>query len=352
MKINRNNYEVFFIDFYDGKLTDMLKLEMELFLEENPDLKEEFEAFENITINTNKVSFSAKQELKRKEIVEVNGIDEENYESAFIAWHEDELNADEKALLLSFLEKNPHLDKEFQLHALLLLKKDRVVFEGKELLRKKAYIGYYWYGAAAALLLLFTAGFFLNQNKSIQSQIRSEIAYLPSATISDGIALSNISFQLIPVQRILMNTELPRPEPIENESSITMLTSIVPSANLIELNQSIYLLDWEFDETTLLAGIEAPKKRGLLAQVFRKNVEDVTENLGIENAMADQSKKMKKDPGFVKFLDGSLTVFNTITGSDTELVKNYDKEGNLRTYSLAGQTLAVSRKIPPASLSD
>ena len=39
MKINRNNYEVFFIDFYDGKLTDMQQLEMELFLESHPDLK-------------------------------------------------------------------------------------------------------------------------------------------------------------------------------------------------------------------------------------------------------------------------------------------------------------------------
>ena len=41
MNINRNNYELFFIDFYDGNLTDAQKHELDLFLEENSDLKEE-----------------------------------------------------------------------------------------------------------------------------------------------------------------------------------------------------------------------------------------------------------------------------------------------------------------------
>ena len=41
MKINRNNYEMYFIDYLDGVLSPDLVSELLLFLDENPDLKEE-----------------------------------------------------------------------------------------------------------------------------------------------------------------------------------------------------------------------------------------------------------------------------------------------------------------------
>ncbi len=347
MKINRNNYEIFFIDFYDGRVTDAGKHEMELFLAENPDLKEEFDAFENITIDSTIISYTAKQDLKKQEIAEVDGLNEDNYENAFIAWYENDLIAKERASLLSFLSTNQQLEKEFKLHATLKLKQDNLVFESKEILKKKAYIAYYWYGVAAALLMLFAVSFFLNQNKSNSSRVHIEIAHLPSITIEDEITEINVSVQPVWEQRNSEIVELPALEHSETEPSVTALTSIKPSANILEQNLSVYYIDKEYTgEKIALSNIDAPKKRGLLAQFFRKNVEDVTENLGINNALSDHSVMKKKDPGFVKFLDGSLVVFNTITGSDTELVKNYDNEGNLRTYTLEGQTLIVNRKLP------
>ena len=140
--------------------------------------------------------------------------------------------------------------------------------------------------------------------------------------------------------------QLPTPERFE-EANIQTLAAIEPASNLLKQNMPVHLIEWEYaSETILLADVETPKKRGLLAQFFRKNVTEVSENLGIDNARAENSDKEKKDTGFVKFLGGSLAVFNTITGSDTELVKNYDNEGNLRNYSLEGQTFVVNRKLP------
>ena len=68
MRINRNNYEIFFIDFYDNKLTPAQKLEVELFLESNPDLKAEFEEFENVTIIETAAKYEPKLDLKKPEI--------------------------------------------------------------------------------------------------------------------------------------------------------------------------------------------------------------------------------------------------------------------------------------------
>jgi len=350
MKINRNNYEVFIIDYYDGKLTDVQQLEMELFLEGNPDLKAAFEAFEDITIDDSDISFSSKQALKKTEIVEVDRIHEDNYEEAFIAFYENDLKADERASLLAFIQANPHLEKEFQSHASLLLKKEDIVFEDKDSLKKRAYIGYYWYGAAAALLVFLALGFFLIQNRPTPSPDRYEIAKIEPATISNSIK-SNTSSQLIVRSWKEQALQLPLPESF-GEEKIQLLATMQPDINLLQKNVPD-LIEWNYtDQTILLANVEEPRKRGFLAQFFRKNVVDVTESLGIENAMADRSDKKKKDPGFVKFLDGSLTVFNTITGSDAELVKNYDNQGNLKNYSLEGQSFVVNRKLPAGRSSD
>jgi tellurite resistance protein len=350
MKINRNNYEVFFIDFYDGKLTDAQQLEMELFLERHPDLKMEFDEFESITVDAAKISFSQKRALKKPEIVEVAGIHEDNYEEAFIAWYENDLSADEKASLMSFIKANPHLDKEFQSHKSLLIKKEDVVFEDKEALKKRGYIGYYWYGVAAALLIFLAVSFFLDQKKPAPTPVRFEMAKIEPATISNAIKI-HASNQLIVRTLKELELQLPQPESY-GEEKIQMLASIQPDINLLQQNIPV-LIEWNYkDESILFAQMEEARKRGFLAQFFRKNVADVTESLGIENALADQSGNKKKDPGFVKFLDGSLTVFNTITGSDAELVKNYDNQGNLKNYSLEGQSFVVNRKLPAGRSSD
>jgi len=345
MKINRNNYEVFFIDFYDGKLTDAQQLEMEVFLKSNPDLKAEFAEFENITLEKTAVIYAPKQKLKKSEIIEVAGISEDNYEESFIAFHENDLNANEKANLLSFLEANPQLEKEFQLHGLLSMPNENIVFKEKEQLKKKIFIGYYWYGAAAAVLIFLALNLFLNQNKTTEAVNRHEIVRIEKAMISNAIVV-HPSNQLIVQQKSVRIIELPVPESFEKEK-MPVLASVGLQDQVLKQQVPVYLIDWAYT-TEILPVVEAraPRKRGLLAQFFRKNVADVSENLGIDKALADNSVQKKKDPGFVKFLDGSLAVFNTVTGSDAELVKIYDNEGNLKNYSLEGQAFVVNRKLP------
>ncbi|MFT5595390.1 MAG: hypothetical protein ACI8QH_000171 [Flammeovirgaceae bacterium] len=49
-KITRHNYESFFLDYLEGELSDELKMELEVFLTENPDLAEELEEFESVSL--------------------------------------------------------------------------------------------------------------------------------------------------------------------------------------------------------------------------------------------------------------------------------------------------------------
>jgi hypothetical protein len=344
VKINRNNYEVFFIDYYDDKLTTAQQLELELFLESNPDLKAEFEEFENIMIRPSGIAYISKSKLKKPEVVEVAGISEASYEEYFIAWYENDLNPSEKASLLQFLESNPQLEKEFQLHKTLQVPQQHIVFENKGQLKKRSLIAYYWSAAAAALLILLSIGYFLLQNQNAQQIQRFEIASMEKANISLVINTKPTS-QLVLQQKDELFIDIPAPESYQMES-INAIASVNLDDVSLQQHLPVFILEKELQhETMLVATAEQPKRRGLLAQFFKKNVEEFTADLSI-NTTPESEPVKKKDPGFVKFLDGSLAVFNTLTGSDTELVKSYDNEGNLSNYSLVGQTLLVNRNLP------
>ncbi len=61
MSINRNNYEAFFLDYFEGRLPEEGKEELMRFLELNPDLKKEFEGFEPVYLpKEHEVSFPVK----------------------------------------------------------------------------------------------------------------------------------------------------------------------------------------------------------------------------------------------------------------------------------------------------
>ena len=65
MKINRNNYESFFLDYLEGNLSKADVAMVEKFISLNPDLKEELRNFEIIDLNPDKEEFTGKKELKK-----------------------------------------------------------------------------------------------------------------------------------------------------------------------------------------------------------------------------------------------------------------------------------------------
>ena len=73
MNINKNNFEGWFLDYYEGTLTAEQVAELFLFLEKNPELKNEFESFALITLPDSQEVFAEKNAL-RKNIITI-----ENY---------------------------------------------------------------------------------------------------------------------------------------------------------------------------------------------------------------------------------------------------------------------------------
>jgi tellurite resistance protein len=175
MKIKKTDYEIYFIDYFDGKLNPEETAELMHFLDQNPELKSEFEGFENICLPVENFTFENKDFLKKDIIQTVGKINADNYENFFIAFHEGELVPKEKAQTQSFIQKNPELEKEFEQFGKLYFQADTSIrYAKKEDLKKKAIFGrkiyYYSSAIAAAVLLLFSVSFLLRNNLGNQEQ--------------------------------------------------------------------------------------------------------------------------------------------------------------------------------------
>jgi hypothetical protein len=173
MKINRDNYEIYFIDYWDGTLDPALEKELMIFLENNYDLKEEFDNFENVSIVPDKkIKFAGKESLKKPVIASVQFINEQNYEEYFIANIEGDLRHEESLQLEKFILLNPVLEKEYQLFVNTKLIADKnIIYENKAGLKKTKVVKfnpkyiYYPVSVAASFIILLAIYILLNKEK-------------------------------------------------------------------------------------------------------------------------------------------------------------------------------------------
>ena len=140
MKINKDNYEAYFLDYHEGNLKPSEAEELFVFLELHPELNSEFEEFEGISVvPDDAINFPGKESLKKTGIPLTAQITFQNAEDFLIAETEGNLTIAEKEQLEGFIKENPQYNRERQLYRLTLLEADKtVVFAGKESLRHLA----------------------------------------------------------------------------------------------------------------------------------------------------------------------------------------------------------------------
>lgn len=196
MNINRENYELFMLDFLDGSISEEVKQKLQLFLRENPDIRKEVEGLDNTFLQAQTVSFPKKAELKAAAYN-----NEEAFNELAVAYMENELSEKEKADFEAYAEKNPSKKRALGLFFLTKLMPDlSVVFPDKELLYHKTkiipfFIRFGQVAAVAAMLLL--AVLLFNPWKGVEpSQVSQQHTPLvqnktPETTTQTGSDLEN-----------------------------------------------------------------------------------------------------------------------------------------------------------------
>jgi hypothetical protein len=131
MKINKNNYEAWFIDYFDGALSAEQTAELMLFLNTNPKLKEEFDSFETISLADfdDEVKFPEKKNLKKNE---------PTIEELMVLYVDGTITETYKAKLLAALELNSKLKTDLERYQKTKLSPEKIIFENKESLKSIA----------------------------------------------------------------------------------------------------------------------------------------------------------------------------------------------------------------------
>ncbi|HVA97709.1 MAG TPA: hypothetical protein VNG53_02355 [Bacteroidia bacterium] len=174
MKITKNNYELFFLDYYEGNLQAFEIGELMLFLEQHLDLKTEFKQFEIIPLTEDKlVFFNEKSRLKK------SNSDKIISEYDFVNYIENTSSPKEKEIFISQISKKESLKRELDLFEKTILQVDKTIaFENKKSLKRieNNFADYYKYFAVAASLALFIGIAFLIPKKKPEMAIAPVIS--------------------------------------------------------------------------------------------------------------------------------------------------------------------------------
>ncbi len=168
MNINRNNYETFFILYIDNELSVQEKNAVDVFIQQNPDLKEELAMFQQSVVVPEAISFSGKDGLLKKPTVT------DEMQEKLLLLLDKELNKADIKNITSIINQDDACKKEWNILQLTKITADgSIIFEDKDLLYKKEnpgrVIAYRWWRMAAAAVLigfgLWGAVVYFNNNK-------------------------------------------------------------------------------------------------------------------------------------------------------------------------------------------
>lgn len=160
MKITRHNYEEYFILYLDNELSSADRREVELFVQQNPDLKAELDILfqSQLPVDTD-VVFNRKESLLKSESVTIK---EDNYEEWLLSYIDNELSGAEKTMLEKFVAERPALKKELEVLQKTKLQPENIVFGDKSMLyrreEKVRVIAINWRRIAIAASLVLAVG--------------------------------------------------------------------------------------------------------------------------------------------------------------------------------------------------
>ncbi len=163
MRINRDNYEAFFLDYLEGTLAPFLHQELLAFLAAHPDLAAELESYEKLTLApSGEVHFPGRENLKKTEEDHLTD-PAEQFEEFVIAYYENDLPVSLRQRLELYLGSHPEKRKEFEVYGQLYLKPDQTIrFQHKNQLKKglarnlhiPAWVPYLAAAASVAVLIV------------------------------------------------------------------------------------------------------------------------------------------------------------------------------------------------------
>ncbi len=349
MNINRNNYEIYFLDYYENNLAPEQVAELMVFLEANPDLKEEFESFETLSLVQDGEQFEDKNSLKKKTYKSSGQINSYNYEEWMVAAVEGDLSENEIEELNLFLSLNPDAKLEYNLFKKAVLTPDNVEVKDKESLKKKGVFLLYryemLYALSAAAVILLLLGVYFNGGNSSTNFNR------------DGVVL-NADIQPIDVNSFVIDaqpaisfrnefSDFHKRPAISEEMETTFIYSSstitqVDNKSITEIDLVLASIDPE--------GVESRNEHfSSLNELIRGGQELMEQKSFTGRFIANTFEKVfgTRNSSQKSIIEYTIEGYNLMADREVEVEKAYDTSGNVIAYNINGRVLSLGRKVNP-----
>lgn len=291
--ITLDNYEIWCMDYLDGKLSEEDVQKLLLFLSAYPHLKEQLNALQADLPELGVESDLVSNLNLKKQIHALAGIDEKNYEEWLVAKHENDLDAAQQLRLDAFLNLNPLLKREDDFIGQLKISHNGELFNNKESLKRRPVLISLFRYAAAASFIGFA--FVLSWN---YLGVQSNSFYANQATFS--VPLPSIHKELAHLDNVPSTAEKAMPlytnHPSENLSE-PIREKLIKSELLEEEAQLVGSTAFESDlkkvspATVSLFSETATKQEELsLKQAFGKVLESGVGKNGVSKSLMDEEK--------------------------------------------------------------
>lgn len=163
MNINRDNYESYFLDYMEGRLSQEEKETFERFLKFNPDLEKEMDSIRLLKIPVEEISFPGKDKLKKEIPTAEHAFNPDQFDLFCIAYLEGDLTEKQRSSMEKYMVENPSAREILEKFRLAHLPPETIEYPDKQSLRRKPSRVIDWrifapVAAAAALAFFFFIG--------------------------------------------------------------------------------------------------------------------------------------------------------------------------------------------------
>lgn len=356
-KINRNNYEAYFMDYLEGNLNSRQEDDLRVFLKNNPDLKQELDEFKNIPLIEEDILYPNKDALKKQLTISEQGYT--IFDELSIASLEGELSESQTSKFYQFMEDFPDKKKEYAQYEKTVLKPDKKLRypdksdlkKGKSLPLYRHSVYRYW-TLAASVLLLIGLYFFLpdakeipyndalnKPSKNFDNKWVSE--FLSSHSVPDrqehNINIDHSSIEYNKLSSQLLN---------ENGVSESNMTNKEESEEVPEPIQTKYRI--QISVEPVYAGIIEPSELSKDFQIGNRRFNSYDKATRfLAKTLEDPIKKNLSERNFSlwEIADLGFKGISELTGKKVVLERYYDERGDLARLALQTESFRLSTDL-------
>ncbi len=353
MNINRENYEVYCLDFLEGRLLPEQEEVLQLFLKQHPDLADEFDELRRCyqyDFIPEKIEFPGKEMLKKHFPSDSDIVSEANFDVYCIAYLENDLSEKQRGLFSKYLAEHPEMQSHYNACKSTYLSRESIPFPGKRRLKRSRKKTFYLrifipVAAAAALTIFFILPVpepeipleiaSVKVLKEKKENPREEDQQIKPASKPNTGNISVVKGSVVPVPASTFNKseQEKEAEPVTGEEMHVTKPKQIAALNLQKSAVSLPKVQYDRLTPEIISPIAAKGNSLSIFDLARYRASKVAEAID-------------EDDAFIWSLASSgIQGLNRINSTETALLTTRDEDGTISGFRLKTRFLNVSAPL-------